>query len=272
MRHQTIKKDLRSFSKEFNPFLKKKFIIDNNTLNQSIKYSINSGGKRFRPYLVYVFGKEFQLSKNIIFNLGSAIEMLHNYSLVHDDLPSMDNDKYRRGKKTTHYKYNEFTAVLAGCGLLTKSYLTIASKKFNLSDGKKIKLIQLLSEFSGEKGLLLGQYIDLSSSNTKLEERIELNQLKTGMLMSFCCQAVAICAGKSKKIEKSLADIGMYIGEIFQINDDFEDFPLMSVKNKKFLENYKLKLSQKIFSIFKKINLKNKKTYLLIEFLLDLKV
>ena len=272
MRHQTIKKDLRSFSKEFNSFLKKKFILDNNTLNQSIKYSINSGGKRFRPYLVYVFGKEFQLPKNIIFNLGSAIEMLHNYSLVHDDLPSMDNDKYRRGKKTTHYKYNEFTAVLAGCGLLTKSYLTIASKKFNLSEGKKIKLIQLLSEFSGEKGLLLGQYIDLSSSNTKLEERIELNQLKTGVLMSFCCQAVAICAGKSKKIEKSLADIGMYIGEIFQINDDFEDFPRMSAKNKKFLENYKLKLSQKIFSIFKKINLKNKKTYLLIEFLLDLKV
>jgi geranylgeranyl pyrophosphate synthase len=129
-----------------------------------------------------------------------------------------------------------------------------------------------LSEFSGEKGLLLGQYIDLSSSNTKLEERIELNKLKTGMLMSFCCQAVAICAGKSKKIEKSLADIGMYIGEIFQINDDFEDFPRISSKNKKFLENYKLKLSQKIFSIFKKINLKNKKTYLLIEFLLDLKV
>ena len=90
--------------------------------------------------------------------------------------------------------------------------------------------------------------------------------------MSFCCQAVAICAGNSKKIEKSLADIGMYIGEIFQINDDFEDFPSMSAKNKKFLENYKLKISQKIFSIFKKINLKNKKTYLLIEFLLDLKV
>ena len=90
--------------------------------------------------------------------------------------------------------------------------------------------------------------------------------------MSFCCQAVAICAGKSKKIEKSLADIGMYIGEIFQINDDFEDFPDMSAKNKKFLENYRLKLSQKIFSIFKKIHLKNKKIYLLIEFLLDLKV
>ena len=148
MRHQTIKKDLRSFSKEFNPFLKKKFITDNNTLNQSIKYSINSGGKRFRPYLVYIFGKEFQLPKKIIFNLGSAIEMLHNYSLVHDDLPSMDNDKYRRGKKTTHYKYNEFTAILAGCGLLTKSYLILASKEFNISEDKKIKLIQLLSEFS----------------------------------------------------------------------------------------------------------------------------
>ena len=198
--------------------------------------------------------------------------MLHNYSLVHDDLPSMDNDKYRRGKKTTHYKYNEFTAILAGCGLLTKSYLTLASKEFNISEDKKIKLIQLLSQFSGEKGLLLGQYIDLSSSNTKLEKRIELNQLKTGMLMSFCCQAVAISAGKSKKIEKSLADIGMYIGEIFQINDDFEDFPRMSAKNKKFFENYKLKLSEKIYTTFKKINLKNKKTYLLIEYLLDLKV
>ena len=111
---------------------------DNNTLNQSINYSINSYVKRFRQYLVYVFGKEFQLSKNIIFNLGSAIEMLHNYSLEHDDLPSMDNDKYRRGKKTTHYKYNEFTAILAGCGLLTKYYLTLENKEFSISEDKKI--------------------------------------------------------------------------------------------------------------------------------------
>ena len=272
MKNQIINNDLKIFTKKFNKFFKTKLGKDKNLLNKAILYSINSGGKRFRPYLVYTFGKELNLSHNLIFNLAAIIEMLHNYSLVHDDLPAMDNDKFRRGKKTTHYKYNEYTAILAGCALLTKSYQILSSKAFRLSDKKKIILIDTISKVSGEKGLLLGQYHDLSIQSPSINERIEVNKLKTARLMSYCCQAVAICAGKNKNIENNFKKAGQYIGEIFQINDDFEDFPRMSAKNKKFLENYKLKLSKKIFSTSKKINLKNKNTYLLIEFLLDLRV
>ena len=105
MKHQIINNDLKKFTIKFNKFLKKKLSKDKNLLNQAILYSINTGGKRFRPYLVYIFGKELNLSNSVIFNLASAIEMLHNYSLVHDDLPSMDDDKFRRGKKTINNKF-----------------------------------------------------------------------------------------------------------------------------------------------------------------------
>ena len=88
----------------------------------------------------------------------------------------MDNDKFRRGKKTTHYKYNEYTAILAGCALLTKSYQILSSKAFRLSDKKKIKLIDTISKVSGEKGLLLGQYHDLSIQSPSISERIEINK------------------------------------------------------------------------------------------------
>jgi len=134
MKHQIINNDLKKFTIKFNKFLKKKLSKDKNLLSQAILYSINTGGKRFRPYLVYIFGKELNLSNSVIFNLASAIEMLHNYSLVHDDLPSMDDDKFRRGKKTTHYKFNEYTAILAGCALLTKSYQILSNSSFKISD------------------------------------------------------------------------------------------------------------------------------------------
>ena len=239
MKHQIINNDLKKFTINFNKFLKKKLSKDKNLLNQAILYSINTGGKRFRPYLVYIFGKELNLSNSVIFNLASAIEMLHNYSLVHDDLPSMDNDQFRRGKKTTHYKFNEYTAILAGCALLTKAYQILSSSSFKISDKKKTKLIEVMSKVSGEKGLLLGQYYDLSLKSPTVSGRLELNKLKTAKLMSYCCQAVAICANKNKSIEESMKKIGEYIGEIFQINDDIADFPRMSKVNTEILLNYK---------------------------------
>ena len=272
MKHQIINNDLKKFTIKFNKFLKKKLSKDKNLLNQAIMYSINTGGKRFRPYLVYIFGKELNLSNSVIFNLASAIEMLHNYSLVHDDLPSMDDDKFRRGKKTTHYKFNEYTAILAGCALLTKSYHILSNSSFKISDKKKTKLIEVLSKVSGEKGLLLGQYYDLSFKSPSVRGRLKLNKLKTARLMSYCCQAVAICANKNKSVEISMQKIGEYIGEIFQINDDFADFPRMSKVNTEILLKYRKKLAEKTIKNLKKIKLKKKKTFLLIDFLVDLKV
>ena len=272
MKNQIINNDLKIFTKKFNKFFKTKLGKDKNLLNKAMLYSINSGGKRFRPYLVYTFGKELNLSHNLIFNLAAIIEMLHNYSLVHDDLPAMDNDKFRRGKKTTHYKYNEYTAILAGCALLTKSYQILSSKAFRLSDKKKIKLIDTISKVSGEKGLLLGQYHDLSIQSPSISERIEVNKLKTARLMSYCCQAVAICAGENKNIENKFKKAGQYIGEIFQINDDFVDFPQMPKQDAEKLSEYKKILVNKIYQIFNVLELRRQKTFLLIDFLKDLKV
>jgi len=129
-----------------------------------------------------------------------------------------------------------------------------------------------MSKVSGEKGLLLGQYYDLSLKSPTVSGRLELNKLKTARLMSYCCQAVAICANKNKSVEVSMKKIGEYIGEIFQINDDFADFPRMSKVNTEILLNYKKKLAEKTIKNLKKIKLKKKKTLLLIDFLVDLKV
>ena len=272
MSHQIIKRDFKSFILNFDKYFISKISNQTDILSRAMHYSVSSGGKRFRPYLVYLFGKEYNLSRKIIMDLASATEMLHNYSLVHDDLPSMDNDKYRRGKKTTHFKYNEFTAILAGCGLLTQSYNILSNSNFNIAPNSRLKIIHLLSNISGEKGLLYGQYLDLSIKNPSIKQRLEINKYKTGQLMSFCCVAVSICAKKNINTEKILKNIGMRIGEIFQINDDLNDFPKMPMKNKKFLQDYKLQLYNFLQRDMKKLNIKNKKIYLLVDYLMDLKI
>ena len=272
MIHSKTIKDLNGFTKKFNIFLKNKLDKEKDLLNRSINYSIFSGGKRFRPYLISLFGKEYNLPNSVSMNLAAAVEMIHNYSLVHDDLPAMDNDKYRRGKKTTHYKYNEFIAILAGCGLLTKTYASLSNKNFKLSDKTKIKLIEHLTKISGENGLLKGQYLDLSIKNKTVNRRLEINKLKTGKLMSFCCSAVGIASKRNSIVINRLSKIGLYIGEIFQINDDFEDYPKMKKDEKSILQSYKSKLYSKTINELKILKIKSKKIYLLIDFLMDLKV
>ena len=272
MIHSKAIKDLNGFTKKFNTFLKKKLDKEQDLLNSSINYSIFSGGKRLRPYLIILFAKEYNLPTSVSMNLAAAVEMMHNYSLVHDDLPAMDNDKYRRGKKTTHHKYNEFIAILAGCGLLTKTYASLSNRNFKLSDKTKIQLIEHLTKISGEKGLLKGQYLDLSIKNKTTNKRLEINKLKTGKLMSYCCSAVGIASKKNRNTINRLSKIGLYIGEIFQINDDFEDYPRMKKDEKSILEAYKLKLYRKAINELKILKIKSRKIYLLLDFLMDLKV
>ena len=272
MIHSKAIKDLNGFTKRFDVFLKKKLAKEKDLLNSSINYSLFSGGKRFRPYLIFLFGKEYKLTSSVIMNLATAVEMLHNYSLVHDDLPAMDNDKYRRGKKTTHYRYNEFIAILAGCGLLTKTYENLSNKNFKLSDNIKLKLIEHLTKISGEHGLLKGQYLDLSINNKSIAKRIEINRLKTGKLMSYCCSAVGIASKKNKITVNRLSKVGLYIGEIFQINDDLEDYPRMKKQDKFLLLDYKTQLYKKTINELRILRVKSRKIYLLIDFLIDLKV
>tara|TARA_B110001454_G_scaffold202208_1_gene209153 strand:+ start:1491 stop:2309 length:819 start_codon:yes stop_codon:yes gene_type:complete len=272
MIHRNTMKNIDQFNKRFDLFLSKHILNKDNQLSKAIHYSIFSGGKRFRPFLISVMSKELGLPSNITMHLSTSVEMLHNYSLVHDDLPAMDNDKYRRGKKTTHYKYNEFIAILAGCGLLTQSFGILSNKSFKVRDKVKSSLIAELCHISGEFGLLKGQYDDLSLKKYDMKRRLEINKLKTGMLMSYCCHCTAIAAGKNVKYQNKIKKLGMFIGEIFQINDDFEDFPKMKISDKKIYNEYKKKLYQKSYIIMKDLKFRKKETYQLLDFVFDLKV
>ena len=267
-------KKLNYIARDTNLCLKKFFLTKNkySYLIKPMKYGVFSGGKRFRSAITVHTGKIFNVDYKKLIFIGAAIECIHSYSLIHDDLPAMDNDKYRRGKKTTHYKYNEFIAILAGCGLLTKTYAGLSSKNFKLSDKTKIKLIQHLTNISGERGLLKGQYLDLSIKNKTTNERLEVNKLKTGKLMSYCCSSVGIASKKNRNTINRLSNIGLYIGEIFQINDDFEDYPKMRKDEKSILQAYKLKLYKKTINELKILKIKSRKIYLLLDFLMDLKV
>ena len=264
--------ELNKFIKKFNSDLKNFLPKSSNTLNKSISYSILAGGKRFRPFLIYTFAKALKVNSSNAMKIGIAVEMLHNYSLVHDDLPAMDNDKYRRGKKTTHFKYNEYTAILAGCGLLTLSYKILSSPKLKLNTKVKAELIYALTEISGEGGLLQGQFEDLSNKKNTYNHRIHINKLKTGKLMAYCTEAVGIAAKLNNKKINLLRKVGMNIGEIFQISDDFNDEPKMSTKEKRYLEKYRDTLYSQTLKLLKEANIKNLSVNNLLNYLMLLKV
>ena len=263
-------KNIESFNKKFEFFLSKKILSKKNNLDRAIHYSVFSGGKRFRPYLVSVMAKEFKLPLNIIMHLSGTVELLHNYSLVHDDLPAMDNDKYRRGKKTTHYKFNEYTAILAGNALLTKAFELLVSKSFKIENDVRSNLVKELTFISGEEGLLKGQYQDLSLKKYNMKKRLEINKYKTGMLMAFCCQSVAIASSKSKTTQKKMYQLGMVIGEIFQINDDFSDFPKMNKKDTKMYMLKRDRLYKKGIEIMNNLNFKRSESFQMIDYVRDL--
>merc|ERR1711965_832595 len=148
------------------------------------------------------------------------------YSLIHDDLPCMDNDTIRRGKPTTHVKFGESTAVLAGNSLLTMAFEILSHKDLNFSEKIKINLINKISESSGHLGIAGGQYLDLSFEHKKVSKKkiVEMEIKKTGKLFSFCCVAPLIVKRKSKKEIKKFETIGAEIGLLFQVADELIDY------------------------------------------------
>ena len=173
----TIANNTNAYLKSF--FLKQK---SNSYLLQPMKYGIFSGGKRFRSAIVVNAGKIYKLDYKKLIVVGSAIECIHSYSLIHDDLPSMDNDDFRRGKLSVHKKFNEFTAILAGNSLLTLAFEILAGKDLKLSQSCKNELIKTLSICSGHSGLAGGQYFDLTFENKKILKKniINMQKKKTG--------------------------------------------------------------------------------------------
>ena len=247
-------------------FLKKQKTSD---LLYPMKYGLLPGGKKIRSKLIVDVGKIFSIKYNTLIKIGAAVECIHAYSLIHDDLPCMDDDKLRRGKLTTHRKFGESTAILAGNSLLTIGFEILSSKNLNIKSKLKIKLINLISECVGHTGVAGGQFLDLSYERKKisLNKIIKMQRKKTGMLFQFCCVTPSILANK-KKYNVKFKNIGSDIGLLFQITDDLIDYrgktknvgkktgkdikkgkaTLISLLGYKNTINYSNKLKQNIFA------------------------
>ena len=203
-------------------YLKKQ---DRSLLINPMKYGIISGGKKIRSTVILSAGKIFNLNQKKLINICASVECIHSYSLIHDDLPCMDDDSIRRGKPSTHIKFGEASAVLAGNSLLTLAFEMIADKNYRINSKSKSEIIKSLAFCSGHTGIAGGQELDLKFENKKksLNQIISMQKKKTGKLFSFCLYAVGVLAKKSNKEKKFLSTLGEEIGLLFQLADDFLD-------------------------------------------------
>lgn len=197
------------------------------TIYDAMEYSVMAGGKRLRPMMMYqaykMFGGE---DKELIEPFMAAIEMIHTYSLVHDDLPAMDNDTYRRGRKTTHVVYGEDMGILAGDALLNFAYETAIKGAWAAKDAKNaINALAILSKKAGIMGMVGGQVVDVELTGKKLdEERLDfIFKLKTGALLEASLMVGAALAGADEKYIELMEQAGLNIGMAFQIQDDILD-------------------------------------------------
>ena len=191
-----------------------------------MKYGVISGGKKIRSTIIFDAGKIFNIGEKKLINICAAVECIHSYSLIHDDLPCMDNDTIRRGKPATHIKFGEASAVLAGSSLLTLAFEIIADKKYLLNPKAKNEIIKSLARCSGHTGIAGGQELDLKFENKRKEIKqiIDMQKKKTGKLFNFCLHAVGVVSKKNIKEKLFLSNLGEEIGLLFQLADDFLDY------------------------------------------------
>ena len=221
-----MKKKLNKIAKDTNLFLSKFLFNQKKTeLLKPMRYGLLPGGKKIRSKLIFDIGKIFNVEYKKLIYLSAAVECIHAYSLIHDDLPCMDNDSLRRGKPSTHKKFGESTAILAGNSLLTIAFEILSHKNFNVNEKIKVNLIHLISKTSGHSGIAGGQYSDLNFEHKKipLKKIKEMQIKKTGKLFSFCCLAPALLS-KKIKYSNSFDKLGSDIGLLFQIVDDLIDY------------------------------------------------
>lgn len=194
-------------------------------LFEAMRYSTLAPGKRLRPFMVLQSANLFGVSRKCALRVAAAVEMVHSYSLIHDDLPAMDDSDLRRGRKTTHLEFDEATAILAGDGLLTDAFGVLSHPDTHEDPNVRCKLIAALSRAAGSRGMVAGQVLDLQAEGQSLDMGgiTRLQRLKTGALFAFCCEAGAIL-GRATTEKKMLLQAYAYdLGLAFQIVDDLLD-------------------------------------------------
>lgn len=215
-----IKANLESFNAHLLRHIKNK---SGTSLEYAMNYSLDANGKRFRPLLLLAVLESFQVSVEKGYPAASALEMIHTYSLIHDDLPAMDNDDFRRGKPTNHIQFNEATAILAGDALLTLAFEIIT--KSDLSHNVQIELIKKLAQTSGYEGMVGGQQADIDGegSDLSLEEIEHIHLRKTGALIEMATVGAGLIAEKPQEILECLSELAKEIGIAYQVRDDILD-------------------------------------------------
>lgn len=189
-----------------------------------MRYAVYSGGKRVRPYLTLESARVCGAAPAQALPLAAAMEMIHAYSLVHDDLPAMDDDDFRRGRKTCHRQFDEATAILAGDGLLTHAFTVLAEAR-QVPEPRRLRAIGVVSRAAGAYGMVGGQAADLKHQKKKagLSELARINALKTGCLITASCEAGALWAGAPPAAVRRLKEYGREVGFLFQLVDDIID-------------------------------------------------
>lgn len=237
---------IESRVQEINDILKQYLPKENgfqHTVIEAMNYSMLAGGKRLRPMLAYEVYRLFEGRKRIIYPFMAALEMIHTYSLIHDDLPAMDNDMFRRGKKTTHVVYGHAIGILAGDGLLNYAFETMSNADNEIDPQEEqrveclkriLEAIQIISKKSGIYGMVGGQTVDVLA--TEYQEKLDIEKLefiyrlKTGALLEAAMETGAILAGASKEQRQKIVSVASDIGLAFQIQDDILD--ITSTKEK----------------------------------------
>lgn len=194
------------------------------TITEAGRYSIKSGGKRFRPYLLFAALDAFSTPLERGLKTAGAIEMIHTYSLIHDDLPAMDDDDLRRGNPTNHKVYGEAAAILAGDNLLTEAFQLIAGDE-QLDPATRLEVIRIISNSAGHNGMIGGQMLDIEAENREIsfEELEKIHKYKTGRLISAPVHTALVIAGAENHTASHLLSFSEYLGIIFQIRDDILD-------------------------------------------------
>lgn len=191
----------------------------------AMRHGVLNGGKRLRPLLVMESAALFDMKQEAVLPVAAALECVHCYSLIHDDLPAMDDDDLRRGQPTVHKAFDEATAILAGDALLTFAFDVLSGEDSGLSASAQVQLVRLLARAAGLGGMVGGQMLDLAAEHTPQVESeiITLQAMKTGALLRFACEAGAVAANATAQDRARLAEFGTAIGLAFQLADDVLD-------------------------------------------------